>query len=98
MTRKTGKQRRAERKARGVCERCPNPVHQEGGTMCVDHLAALRGKYNERRENNLCIRCGKKPPAPNRVQCTACSYALYDALQERKNKKTTTPKDGTMKG
>ena len=49
--------------------------------MCDTDLAARRrrdlARYHrraaERRAKGLCLKCGKRPPAPHRSQCEPCS-------------------------
>jgi hypothetical protein len=40
-----------------------------------------------RLERGLCVRCGKRPPAPERTCCTACLAKLRDADARRRQAK-----------
>ena len=63
--------------------------------MCED-IAARRARdlerYHrrtaERRAKGLCLKCGKRPPAPHRSQCGACAAKRRPADLERYHRRT----------
>ncbi len=64
--------------------------------MCEQDIAARRARdlerYHrrtaERRAQGLCVRCGKRPPAPHRSQCEVCAAKCRPADLERYHRRT----------
>ena len=64
--------------------------------MCEQDIAARRARdlerYHrrtaERRAKGLCLKCGKRPPAPHRSQCGACAEKRRPADRERFHRRT----------
>ena len=46
-------------------------------------LASYRRRVAERRERGLCIKCGKRPPAPDRSICASCGEKARAAERAR---------------
>lgn len=40
-------------------------------------------RYEARRSEGVCVGCGRKQPAPERVRCKACLKAVREASAER---------------
>ncbi len=59
-----------------LCTRCGEPAVLKR-KMCEKHLIETRfkeGKKREKRKNkNVCIRCGQKPPRQGKTQCDFCA-------------------------
>ncbi|MCK5610678.1 hypothetical protein KAR91_52885 [Candidatus Pacearchaeota archaeon] len=59
-----------------LCTRC-GAVVVENRKMCQKHLEESRLKEKRKRERrknkDVCIRCGQRPPRPNRTQCGECA-------------------------
>ena len=64
--------------------------------MCEQDIAARRARdlerYHrrtaERRAQGLCLKCGKRPPAPHRSQCEVCAEKRRPADRERFHRRT----------
>lgn len=59
-----------------LCTRCGEPVVIDR-KMCQKHLEESRLKEKRKRERrknkDVCIRCGQRPPRPDRTQCGKCA-------------------------
>ena len=64
--------------------------------MCEQDIAARRARdlerYHrraaERRAQGLCLKCGKRPPAPHRSQCEVCAEKRRPTDRERFHRRT----------
>jgi len=59
-----------------LCTRCGEPVVSKR-KMCAKHLEETRLKERRKRErrknNNVCIKCGQRPPRDGKTQCFICA-------------------------
>lgn len=73
--RRRAKQRYEDRKAKGLCQYCPNkaePGHIRCATcreITADYCA---GRYDIRKVNDICVRCGKNPQSTETFLCEDC--------------------------
>ena len=96
-----------QRKKSGCCPRCGNKVKKSSGfSYCDDCRAFFRGyneeiadsinktrkaKYNKRKKNNLCPRCGKKLGKNyTKTICPECLEKQYEYNYGKKRKTKTT--------
>ena len=58
-----------------LCTRCGEPVVPDR-KMCCKHLEESRLKEKRKRKRrkiqNVCIRCGQRPPRSGKTQCGTC--------------------------
>jgi hypothetical protein len=63
------RERQASARANEVCLWCSEPA-EPGKTLCTEHLAEQRSKYEATRASGLCVRC--KQPADGGAMCAGC--------------------------
>lgn len=81
-------------KSRGICPKCKVENAAPGKVFCAacllrkkEEWQSYKGEYNsqrcrERRDRlkalGMCIKCGKRPAAENRVQCDICAQQIRE--------------------
>lgn len=89
---KKSREKRAERKAAGICMRCGARPAVKGKTVCIDCLIQVRNNDTKRRRRNgalpkqmldgtnLCTLCGKKEPMKGHKVCEDCLPILQENM------------------
>ena len=93
----SGALRMPRRSRAGRASLAPMPTSGQGErAMCDTDIAARRARdlerYHrrtaERRAKGLCLKCGKRPPAPHRTQCEPCAEKQRARDLERYHRRT----------
>lgn len=62
-------------KSQGICPQCKK-AHVENRVICEEcqkrNTEVKRIQYRGKRENNLCVTCGRVPPEKGKSQCREC--------------------------
>ena len=63
-------------------------IEQDIATRRARDLERYHGRVAERRAMGLCLKCGKRPPAPHRSQCEPCIEKRRRADLARHHRRT----------